>query len=91
MSETRDITQTDITMARDILETEMHSGLIFESEKKISRSDMVLKMLEAGESVFSVTFNKKVDDQHIKNVIATAGDKPDLKQLSKEMILGKEH
>ena len=36
-------------------------------------------MLEAGESVFSVTFNKKVDDQHIKNVIGVAGANPDLK------------
>lgn len=35
-------------------------------------------------------FNKKVDDDHIKNVLNTVGAKPDLKKISKEIVTGKE-
>ena len=41
VSETRDTSKAEITMARDILETEMHSGLIFDAEEKISRTEMI--------------------------------------------------
>ena len=78
VTEARD-SKTDITLARDILETEMHSGLIYEKEQKISRTELVETLLNAGESVFTVQFNKKVDEDHIKNVIASATKKPDLK------------
>ena len=74
---------TDITLAREILETEMNSALIFENEEKITRTELVQKLQEAGESVFTVNFNKKVDEGHIMNVIASIGDQPDLKEISK--------
>ena len=77
-------------MARDILETEMHSGLIFDKEETLSRTKVLEKMMAAGETVFSVQFNRKVDSDHIKTVIADAGAKPDLKKLAKEIVTGKE-
>jgi hypothetical protein len=77
-------------MARDILETEMHSGLVFDNEEKLCRQNVLDKLMEAGETVFSVQFNKKVDTDHIKNIIGAAGAKPDLKQLSKDIVTGKE-
>lgn len=77
-------------MARDILETEMHSGLAFEKEEKVSRSELVEKMIGAGETAFTIQFNKKVDAQHINRVLAAAGAEPDLKQISKDIIIGQE-
>ena len=78
-------------MARDILETEMNRGLAFEKEEKVSRSDLVEKMIGAGESAFTITFNKKVDAEHIMSVLSSAaGSKPDLKQISNDIIIGKE-
>ena len=90
VTEARD-SHTNITLARDILETEMNSGLIYGQEQKISRTELVEKLLEAGESVFTVNFNKKVDEDHIKNTIAaSAGKKFDLKKMSKDIMTGKE-
>ena len=65
-------------MARDILETEMNSGLAFEKEEKISRTELVEKLIGAGETAFTIQFNKKVDAEHIKNVLNSAGKAPDL-------------
>ena len=56
-------------MSRDILETEMHSGLVFDKEEKMSRSNVIEKLLEAGESVFTINFNKKVDDKRVKDML----------------------
>lgn len=78
VAETRD-REAEIQMARDILETEMNSGLAYENEEKVSRSDLVEKMIGAGETAFTICFNKKVDAAHIQNVLASAGAEPDLK------------
>lgn len=87
--ETRD-TKTEISMARDILETEMNSGLVFDKEEKMSRTELVQKFIEAGESVFTVQFNKKVDDKYIKSVLDAADPKSDLKKIAKDIITGQE-
>lgn len=55
-----------LMMSRDILETEMHSGLVYEKEEKISRTEVVEKLLEVGESVLTVNYNKKVDEARVK-------------------------
>lgn len=80
----------NLTMSRDILESEMNSGLVFAKEEKLSRTDVVEKLINAGECVFTVHFNKKVDESHVKQILESAGSKPDLKKLSKEIVTGKE-
>ena len=55
----------ELKMAKDILETEMYSGLAYGSTEKISRTDLVDKLINAGETVFTVNFNKKVDNAHV--------------------------
>ena len=52
-------------MSRDILEYEMHSGKIYESEQKVTRTEMVNLLINAKESVFTVKFHKKVDEKFI--------------------------
>ena len=47
-------------MARDILETEMYSGTAYDKTEKLSRTEVVEKMMEAGETVFTVNFNKNL-------------------------------
>ena len=51
---------------------EMFTGALFDSEEKISRTNMVELMTNAKECVFTVTFRKKVDladvQESLKNV-----------------------
>ena len=77
-------------MSCDILETEMHSGLVYDKEEKISRTKLVEKLITAGECVFTVHFNKKVNDAHVQSILSKAGSEPDLKKLSKEIVTGQE-
>lgn len=74
---------SDLKMARDILETEMNSSLAYDTTEKITKTDMVERMVSAGETVFTVEFNTKVSNDHISQVLAAAGNAPDLKQLAK--------
>ncbi len=55
----------ELKMSRDILEYEMHSGKIYESEQKVTRTEMVNLLINAKESVFTVKFHKKVDEKFI--------------------------
>jgi hypothetical protein len=89
VSEKRD-SSTELTMARDIIETEMHSGLVFEKEEKMTRTGVLEQMMSAGEAVMTVNFNKKVDDTHIKSILDSADKKPDFGKLSKAMMAGKQ-
>ena len=56
-------------MSRDILEYEMHSALIFAKEQKVTRTEMIEALIGAKESVFTVGFNTKADEKHIKSVL----------------------
>lgn len=47
----------------------MYSGSQYESEEKVTRTEMVSKMLEAKETVFTVTFRKKKDQSEVENAI----------------------
>ena len=68
MTEARD-QNTELTMATDILNTEMNSAFVFDKEEKLPRTEVVDKLMLAGECVMTVNFNKKVDEDHIKSVL----------------------
>jgi hypothetical protein len=48
------------------MEYEMHSGQLYKEEKKVTRTEMIEALLEAKETVFTVGYNTKADDKHIK-------------------------
>ena len=80
----------NLQMARDIMETEMNSGLLYDKEEKVTRTEVLERMMTAGESVMTVNYNKKVDEAHVKSALEGAGKNVDLKKLSKHIVLGKE-
>ena len=78
-------------MARNILETEMNSGLVFGSEQKVTRTEILEKMMTAGESVMTINFNKKIDLDFVKQTLQGVNEKKvDFKKLSKEISKGQE-
>lgn len=77
-------------MSKDIIETEMYNGILYDKEEKVARTKVVEELCQAGETVFTVNFNKKVDDAHVKSVLNSAGNNPDVKKLAKEIAVGKE-
>ena len=81
----------DLKMARNIMETEMNSGLVYDSEQKVTRTEILEKMMTAGESVMTVNFNKKIDQDFIKQKLqGVNAKKADFKKLSKEISKGQE-
>ena len=86
----------ELKMSRDILEFEMHSGEHFKEQKKITRTEMVDNILAAKETILTVSFNKKIDDAHVKEVLGKVSakdlkDDKKVKTLAKELTAGKEH
>ena len=47
----------------------MFSGSQFESEEKVCRSDMIELLLNAKETVFTVTYRKKVDSKGVETAL----------------------
>jgi hypothetical protein len=56
-------------MSKDILVHEMNSSKAFEEEIKLSRTEIVKLLTEAKESVMTVKFHKKVDEDHVKTTL----------------------
>ena len=82
-------------MSRDILEKEMYAANIFDTEEKISRTNLVELMTNARETAVTVNFHKKVDDAYVKEILSNAGKQDfqnaaKLKALSKELSHGKQ-
>jgi len=65
-------TTHELTMSRDIMEYEMHSGTTYDKEEKTTRTEIVNMMADAKESVFTVTFHKQIDDKFATELIKTA-------------------
>jgi len=85
----------ELTMSRDIMEYEMHSGTVFEKEEKLPRTDIVELMVNAKDTVFTVTFHRKVDDKHVLDTLKGASasswkDAKFKKSLAKDLITGTE-
>lgn len=73
----------------------MHSGLVYEKEEKTTRTEIIGHLLNAKESVMTVKFHKKVDDNYVKDILSHVNkdqleDAKKLKELSKELVSGKE-
>ena len=47
----------------------MYSGTLFDTEEKITRTDMVELLMNAKECVFTVTFRRKVTTEDIEEVL----------------------
>jgi hypothetical protein len=83
-------------MSKDILVHDMNSSKAYDEEIKLTRTEIVKLMTEAKESVMTVKFHKKVDEDHVKSTLMKIKSKENigndkfLKQLSKELILGGE-
>ena len=87
----------ELTLSKDILLTEMQNGCAFSSTEKISRTEMVEKLVSAKESVMSIKFHKKLDDTWVKECLAEnitkasqLNDKKHIKQVAKELISGRD-
>lgn len=53
-------------MSKDILVHEMNSSKAFDEVIKLTRTEIVNLMTQAKESVMTVKFHKKVDEDHVK-------------------------
>ena len=87
----------EIAIGKDILVSEMNSASAFDKEEKLTRTEMVEKLMDAKETVFTVSFNKKVDDKWIQQVISeqikSAADLKNTKkvaEVSKQLVAGSE-
>ena len=85
----------DVTVSRDILETQMYNADIFETTEKLCLTKVAKILEEANTACFTVCFTAKVDDKAVKERLAkvTAAeikDKAKLRTLAKEILEGKE-
>ena len=79
----------EVTLSKDILLSEMNNGCTYNEVVKVTRTEMVQKMLSANECAMSVTFCRKVDEAWAKKVLAEkARGLLDSKQAAKEMLAG---
>ena len=53
----------EITIARDILEYEMHNACVFAKEEKLALTKVVKIFKEAHSTAFTVCFNSKIDEK----------------------------
>jgi hypothetical protein len=81
----------ELTLSKDILLSEMNNDSTYTEVVKVTRTEMVQKMLAANECAMSVKFHRKVDEAWARKVLAEkARGLLDSKQAAKEMVAGKE-
>ena len=77
--------------------TEMQNGSAFDSTEKVTRTEMVNKLLSAKECVMSIKFHKKVDEAWVKQCIQESitsakslKDEKAVKATVKQLLAGKD-
>ena len=82
-------------MSRDILEYEMNSATLYDKEEKISKTNIIELLVNARETIFTVTFHTQVNEKWVKEVLSNAekehfsNDKK-MKELGKKVVAGKQ-
>lgn len=56
-----------LTIDRDILETEMNSGKVFEKVEKLPITKVVQLFIEASSAAFTICFRTKLDEKVVKD------------------------
>ena len=77
------------------MEYEMNSGKLYDSEEKMTRSNVVELMANAKDCVFTVTFNTKADEKYVQEQLKSVDkdvwtNSAKLKAFSKDLTTGKE-
>ena len=88
-------TAEEIVMPRAQVSEEIHNGMVFDKVEKVCRQDMVDIMTSTRNTAMTVSFTKKIDLPHIQAILkgttkAQFDNKKQLKELSKQMINGKD-
>ena len=82
------------TIAASILENEAYAANQFTEVQEVSRTDMVHALESAGDSVFTVVFEKKTSQKSIVAALSALDSLPDrkaaLNKLAKSMMAGEE-
>lgn len=72
---------------------DMHSASLYDSEEKVTKTQMVEIFKGANEAVFTVTFKAKVQPEDVADLLSTVKSQADLdsrrSQLSKQLLEGK--
>lgn len=89
-------TSKELTMSIDILEFEMQSGNTYDTEEKVTRTEMVNILLDAKECVFTAGFHTKVDDKYVLEILnqiladgKSLTDAKTAKEVAKDLTSGK--
>ena len=82
------------TIGRSIVENEMYSASQYNEEVEVSRTEMVEALESAGDSVFTVVFDKKTSQKSIVAALGELDELPSkrtaLNKLAKSMMAGEE-
>lgn len=82
------------TIAGSILQNEAYSASQYTEEREVNRTEMVEALESAGDSVFTVVFDKKISQKSIAAALAELDELPSkktaLNKLAKSMMAGEE-
>ena len=89
-------TGEEIVIGKENVSEEIHNGNVYDTVEKVCRQDMIDIMSNAKNTVMTVSFTKKIDLSYIQDILKGATkaqfeNKKQLKELSKQLINGKDH
>jgi hypothetical protein len=73
------------TVPKEQVLNQMYSGTLFESEEKMTRTNLVELLTNANETVFTVTYRRKVTEEDIIEILSTVTDEKDFEKRRKEL------